>query len=210
MTIQKVMMELVVVVIPLFLLSGDERVQPLQLNGPLYSEIRGAYVLKPQLSRICRRCCKPSWFDKALSAIKQQMQFETHGVLVFQWSGSGHDSLVIKTVNDRCGRRFNTHVGEHEIFVSMFKPLRWTNALSGMLQAADERLMNEVKMNTETNIKGEHYKVIQDSLRFSAWRRIVLSSLLSFRPRFRSLHCHSGILSSRVFHAGQENPSRAL
>ena len=42
------MMELIVVVIPLFLLSGDERVQPLQLNGPLYSEIRGN-VLKPQL-----------------------------------------------------------------------------------------------------------------------------------------------------------------
>ena len=28
------------------------------------------------------------------------MQFETHGVLVFQWSGSGRDALAIKTVHD--------------------------------------------------------------------------------------------------------------
>jgi hypothetical protein len=98
MTIKKVMMELIVVVIPLFLLSGDERVQPLQLNGPLYSKIRGN-VLKPQLLESVEDVANLLGSQSA-SVIKQQMQFETHGVLVFQWSGSGHDSLVIKTVND--------------------------------------------------------------------------------------------------------------
>ncbi len=98
MTIQKVMIELIFLVIPLFFLSGDERVQALQLNGPLHSEIRGN-VFKPQFLESVEDVVKLLGAQSAV-AIKQQMQFETHGVIVFQWSGSGHDSLVIKTMND--------------------------------------------------------------------------------------------------------------
>ena len=98
MTIPKVIIELVGIVFFLILLPGDERVQALQLKGPLHSEIRGN-VFKPRFLESVEDVVK-LFGPQSAAAIEQQMQFETHGVLVFQWSGSGHDTLAIKTVHD--------------------------------------------------------------------------------------------------------------
>ena len=91
-------MEFVVIIFSLTLFTGDERVRPLQLKVSLHSEIRGD-IFKPRFLESVEDVVNLLGRQSAV-AIDQQMQFETHGVLVFQWSGSGHDSLVIKTVND--------------------------------------------------------------------------------------------------------------
>ena len=91
-------MEFVVIIFSLTLFAGDERVRPLQLKVSLHSEIRGD-IFKPRFLESVEDVVNLLGRQSAV-VIDQQMQFETHGVLVFQWSGSGHDSLVIKTVND--------------------------------------------------------------------------------------------------------------
>ena len=98
MTIQKVIMEFVVIIFSLALFTGDERVRPLQLKVSLHSEIRGD-IFKPRFLESVEDVVNLLGRQSAV-AIDQQMQFETHGVLVFQWSGSGHDTLAIKTVHD--------------------------------------------------------------------------------------------------------------
>ena len=98
MTIQKVIMEFVVIIFSLALFTGDERVRPLQLKVSLHSEIRGD-VFKPRSLESVEDVVNLLGRQSAV-AIDQQIQFETHGVLVFQWSGSGHDTLAIKTVHD--------------------------------------------------------------------------------------------------------------
>ena len=98
MTIQKVIMEFVVIIFSLALFTGDERVRPLQLKVSLHSEIHGD-IFKPRFLESVEDVVNLLGRQSAV-AIDQQIQFETHGVLVFQWSGSGHDTLVLKTVHD--------------------------------------------------------------------------------------------------------------
>ena len=98
MTIQKMIMEFVVIIFSLTLFTGDERVRPLQLKVSLQSEIRGD-IFKPRFLKSVEDVVNLLGRQSAV-AIDQQMQFETHGVLVFQWSGSGRDALAIKTVHD--------------------------------------------------------------------------------------------------------------
>ena len=81
----------------LALVSGDKLVQPLVVKGPLALEMHGN-VYTPRSAKSKKEATILLGPQQAEN-IQQQMNFETHIVLLFQWAGSGQDTLV-STVDD--------------------------------------------------------------------------------------------------------------
>ena len=81
----------------LALVSGDKLVQPLVVKGPLALEMHGN-VYTPRSAK-SKKEATILLGPQQTENIQQQMNFETHIVLLFQWAGSGQDTLV-STVDD--------------------------------------------------------------------------------------------------------------
>ena len=81
----------------LALVSGDKLVHPLVVKGPLALKMHGN-VYTPHSAKSKKEATILLGPQQAEN-IQQQMNFETHIVLLFQWAGSGQDTLV-STVDD--------------------------------------------------------------------------------------------------------------
>ncbi len=81
----------------LVLASGDKLVQPLVVKGPPAIKRRGN-VLVPHSADSKKEVVGLLGLQQAEN-IEKQMSFETHRVLLFQWAGSGQDTLV-STIHD--------------------------------------------------------------------------------------------------------------
>ena len=81
----------------LALVSGDKLVQPLVVKSPLALKMHGN-VYTPHSAKSKKEVTVLLGPQQAEN-IEQQMSFETHIVLLFQWAGSGQDTLV-STVDD--------------------------------------------------------------------------------------------------------------
>ncbi len=97
MQIQNVLISFGVLISAQVLASGDAMSQPLELKCPLITKARGN-VLSPYTANSKDEVATLLGFQQA-EEIEKQMSFETHRVLLFQWAGSGQDTLV-STVRD--------------------------------------------------------------------------------------------------------------
>lgn len=91
------MIESLIVAVALLLQCGPA-VQPLELESPVRTVLWGD-ITKPkrletldETTGILGQTCAAS--------IWTQMSFDTHDVLLFEWSGSGQDELVIHNIED--------------------------------------------------------------------------------------------------------------
>lgn len=97
MTIQKILIGFGVLISSQVLASGDKLVQPLELKSLLPTKSQ-ENVLSPFAANSKVEAVKLLGLQQA-EDIEKQMSFETHRVLLFQWAGSGQDTLV-STIRD--------------------------------------------------------------------------------------------------------------
>ena len=127
MQIQNVLISFVVLISAQVLASGDVLVQPLELKSPLITKTRGN-VLSPYSANSTDEVATLLGFQQA-EDIEKQMSFETHRVLLFQWAGSGQDTLV-STIRDgvvtfRYTRGRTRDLGQHLQAFSVDRQMAW-------------------------------------------------------------------------------------
>lgn len=80
------------------LFTGDSLVQPIEL-GPHIRTVLFGDITKPKRIETLEEASKTLGADCA-NALCTQIKFETHDILLFEWSGSGQDKIVIYNIKD--------------------------------------------------------------------------------------------------------------